>query len=37
VHGQNGLGDIDLDGFTPSPAAAGVAHERIIELVRAHP
>jgi inosine-uridine nucleoside N-ribohydrolase len=37
VHGQNGLGDIDLDGFDLPPADAGVAHERIIELVRAHP
>jgi purine nucleosidase len=37
VHGQNGLGDIDLNGFDLPPADAGLAHERIIELVRAHP
>lgn len=37
VHGHNGLGDIDLSG-PPLPAPdAGVAHERIIELIRAHP
>lgn len=37
VHGQNGLGDIDLSDVILSPAASGVAHERIIELVRARP
>lgn len=37
VHGQNGLGDIDLSGMSlPSPDA-GAAHDRIVELVRAHP
>jgi len=37
VHGENGLGDIDLGDFAPPPADPGVAHERIIDLVRAHP
>lgn len=37
VHGDNGLGDIDLGDVTPPPADPGVAHERIIDLVRAHP
>lgn len=37
VHGQNGLGDIDLTGFTPPLPDAGAAHERIIDLARAHP
>lgn len=37
VHGQNGLGGIDLGGFDlPSPDP-GLAHERIVDLVRAHP
>lgn len=37
VHGENGLGDIDLDGFDPPPADPGAAHERIVQMVRAHP
>jgi len=37
VHGENGLGDIDLSGPALPPADAGAAHEAIIELVRAHP
>lgn len=37
VHGQNGLGDIELYGPPPPAPDEGVAHERIIELVRAHP
>jgi len=37
VHGRNGLGDIELDGFDLPPADPGLAHERIVELVRAHP
>lgn len=36
VHGDNGLGDIDLPSVT-SPADPGVAHERIVALIRAHP
>ena len=37
VHGENGLGDIDLSDVVLSPAAAGAAHDRIIALVRARP
>jgi len=37
VHGRNGLGDIDLEGFAPPTPDAGAAHDRIIALVRAHP
>lgn len=37
VHGENGLGDLDLSGVAPSPADPGMAHERIIDLVRARP
>lgn len=37
VHGENGLGDIDLSGPDLPPPDAGTAHERIIALVRAHP
>lgn len=37
VHGQNGLGDIALGGAPPHPADPGAAHERIIDLIRAHP
>ncbi len=37
VHGQNGLGDIDLGDVAPPPADPGVAHERIVDLIRAHP
>lgn len=37
VHGENGLGDIDLSGPPLPPADPGAAHEKIIALVRAHP
>lgn len=37
VHGENGLGDIDLSGVALSPADPGDAHERMIALVRARP
>lgn len=37
VHGENGLGDIDLAGPHLPPPDAGAAHERIVALVRAHP
>lgn len=37
VHGENGLGDIDLSGPSLPGPDAGTAHARIIELVRAHP
>ena len=37
VHGENGLGDIDLSDVILSPAASGAAHDRIIALVRARP
>ncbi|WP_454717438.1 nucleoside hydrolase [Caulobacter segnis] len=37
VHGENGLGGIDLSDFTLSPAASGAAHDRIIDLIRARP
>jgi inosine-uridine nucleoside N-ribohydrolase len=37
VHGENGLGDIDLSGPPLPQADPGAAHERIIALVRAHP
>ncbi|WP_454761072.1 nucleoside hydrolase [Caulobacter segnis] len=37
VHGENGLGDIDLSDVVLSPAASGAAHDRIITLVRARP
>ncbi len=36
VHGANGLGDVALAG-APHAAAPGVAHEAIVELVRAAP
>lgn len=36
VHGENGLGDIELLGPIP-PADPGAAHEKIVNLVRAHP
>lgn len=37
VHGQNGLGDLDLGRFVAPPSDPGPAHERIVEAVRAHP
>jgi inosine-uridine nucleoside N-ribohydrolase len=37
VHGENGLGDLDLGGFIAPLADPGAAHARIIEAVRAHP
>ncbi len=37
VHGENGLGGIDLSGPALPTADAGAAPARIIELVRAHP
>jgi inosine-uridine nucleoside N-ribohydrolase len=37
VHGDNGLGDIDLSAHRPLAPDAGRAHERIIALIRAHP
>ncbi|MDR6625833.1 nucleoside hydrolase [Caulobacter segnis] len=37
VHGQNGLGDIDLAGPPLPPPDAGAAHERMIALTRANP
>jgi inosine-uridine nucleoside N-ribohydrolase len=37
VHGENGLGGIDLGGFQLPPPDPGAAHERIVDLVRAHP
>jgi len=37
VHGENGLGDIDLSGPSLPPPAPGAAHDRIVEIVRAHP
>ena len=37
VHGENGLGDIDLSGPALPAADPGPAHEAIIDLVRAHP
>ena len=37
VHGENGLGDLDLSGVPLSPADSGAAHDRIIDLVRARP
>ena len=37
VHGDNGLGDIDLGDFSLPAADAGLAHEKIVALVRAHP
>ena len=36
VHGDNGLGEIDLPSVI-SQADPGVAHERIVTLIRAHP
>ncbi|CAN5434700.1 nucleoside hydrolase [soil metagenome] len=36
VHGDNGLGDIDLPSVS-SQADSGMAHERIITLIRAYP
>ncbi|ADG10842.1 nucleoside hydrolase [Caulobacter segnis] len=37
VHGENGLGDIDLSGPSLPAPDAGAAHARIIELVHANP
>ena len=37
VHGENGLGDIDLSGPALPKPDAGAAHDRLIEGVRAHP
>lgn len=37
VHGQNGLGDLDLGGFVAPPTDPSAAHERIVEAVHAHP
>jgi inosine-uridine nucleoside N-ribohydrolase len=37
VHGQNGLGDIDLGDVALPPTDPGVAHERIVDLIRANP
>jgi purine nucleosidase len=37
VHGANGLGDIELSGPTPPPADPGLAYEKIVDLIRAHP
>lgn len=37
VHGENGLGDIDLSGPALPRAVSGAAHEAIIAQVRAHP
>lgn len=37
VHGENGLGDIDLSGPVLPAADPGPAPERIIDLIRAHP
>ncbi len=37
VHGDNGLGGIDLPDHPPLAPDAGLAPERIIALVRAHP
>ncbi|PIB93447.1 nucleoside hydrolase [Caulobacter sp. FWC2] len=37
VHGENGLGDIDLSGPVLPPPDTGAAHEKIVDLVRAHP
>jgi inosine-uridine nucleoside N-ribohydrolase len=37
VHGETGLGDIDLSGRDLPPPDAGAAHDRIVELVRAYP
>lgn len=37
VHGENGLGDLDLSGMALSPADPGTAHDRIIDLVRIRP
>ncbi len=37
VHGENGLGDIDLSGPPLPPPAPGAAHDRMVEIVRAYP
>ncbi len=37
VHGENGLGGVDLSGPPLPPAAPGAAHDRIVEIIRAHP
>jgi len=37
VHGENGLGDVELSGPSLPAPDAGAAHARIIELVRTHP
>lgn len=37
IHGRNGLGDIDLSGQDLPLPDPGAAHDRIVEIVRAHP
>lgn len=37
VHGENGLGDVELTGLTPAQPEAKPAHQAIIDLARAHP
>lgn len=37
VHGENGLGDIELSGPVPPSADPGTAHGKIVDLVRANP
>lgn len=37
VHGENGLGDVELTGLVPAQPEAKPAHQAIIDLARAHP
>ena len=37
VHGENGLGDVELTGLVPARPEAKPAHQAIIDLARQHP
>jgi inosine-uridine nucleoside N-ribohydrolase len=37
VHGENGLGDVELTGLVPAQPEAKPAHQAIIDLARQHP
>lgn len=37
VHGENGLGDVELTGLVPAQPEAKSAHQAIIDIARQHP
>ena len=37
VHGENGLGDVELTGLVPAQPEAKPAHQAIIDIARQHP